>query len=287
MIVAIAGNAVEHAVGVVLAAKGQSELAISVVKNSVAQIAAFLFPLLVLASLLTATTLTFALAPVYTGALIGTAVIIWQITGDGEATPFEGDGADRGVRDPGHGRRVRAIIECGAATLDQEVRVMPLGRLSGDRPRRALAAAALLGAPAVGGERRRAPSRAPTALAPELTFPCAGARLKCRSQLLLARDRHQSERPQAALLPVPERHAQPAEARDPARRRVRPRDLRADERGQGPSRPLLLRGQAYSFQGYWLVTKGTWYVQVQQVDGHRHTRRQHAATARSEKVTIR
>ncbi len=26
----------------------------------------------------------------YTGALLGTAVIVWQITGDGEATPFEG-----------------------------------------------------------------------------------------------------------------------------------------------------------------------------------------------------
>ena len=90
VIVATAGNAVEHAVGVVLAAKGQSELAISVVKNSVAQIAAFLYPLLVIVSLLTTTSLTFALAPVYTGALIGTAVIIWQITGDGEATPFEG-----------------------------------------------------------------------------------------------------------------------------------------------------------------------------------------------------
>ncbi len=90
VIVATAGNAVEHAVGVVLAAKGQSELAISVVKNSVAQIAAFLYPLLVLVSLLTATTLTFALTPVYTGALLGTAVIVWQITGDGEATPFEG-----------------------------------------------------------------------------------------------------------------------------------------------------------------------------------------------------
>jgi Ca2+:H+ antiporter len=90
VIVAIAGNAVEHAVGIVLAARGQPELAISVVKNSVAQIAAFMFPVLVLASLLTTTTLTFALAPVYTGALIGTAVIIWQITGDGEATPFEG-----------------------------------------------------------------------------------------------------------------------------------------------------------------------------------------------------
>jgi Ca2+:H+ antiporter len=90
VIVAIAGNAVEHASGVVLAAKGQSDLAISVVKNSVAQIAAFLYPLLVLVSLLTATTLTFALAPVYVGALIGTAIIVWQITGDGEATPFEG-----------------------------------------------------------------------------------------------------------------------------------------------------------------------------------------------------
>src|SRR3954453_13327953 len=39
VIVAIAGNAVENVVGVVLAAKGQSDLAISVVKNSVAQIA--------------------------------------------------------------------------------------------------------------------------------------------------------------------------------------------------------------------------------------------------------
>jgi Ca2+:H+ antiporter len=90
VIVAIAGNAVENVAGVVLAAKGRSELAISVVKNSVAQIAAFLYPLLVLVSLLTATRLTFSLAPVYIGALIGTAVIVWQITGDGEATAFEG-----------------------------------------------------------------------------------------------------------------------------------------------------------------------------------------------------
>lgn len=90
VIVAIAGNAVENFAGIALAAKGQHELAIALVKNSVSQIAAFLFPLLVLVSLLTATTLTFALSPVYTGALIGTAIIIWQVTGDGEATPFEG-----------------------------------------------------------------------------------------------------------------------------------------------------------------------------------------------------
>ncbi|MGH2885126.1 MAG: sodium:proton exchanger, partial [Solirubrobacteraceae bacterium] len=90
VIVAIAGNAVENVAVIVLAAKGQADLAISVVKNSVAQIAAFLYPLLVLVSLLTATTLTFSLAPVYIGALFGTAVIVWQITGDGEATVFEG-----------------------------------------------------------------------------------------------------------------------------------------------------------------------------------------------------
>jgi Ca2+:H+ antiporter len=90
VIVAIAGNAVENVVGIVLAAKGQADLAISVVKNSVAQISAFLFPLLVLVSLATATTLTFSFSPIYAGALFGTAVIIWQVTGDGEATYFEG-----------------------------------------------------------------------------------------------------------------------------------------------------------------------------------------------------
>jgi Ca2+:H+ antiporter len=90
VIVAIAGNAAESATGIVMAAKGRAELSISIVKNAVAQVAAFLYPLLVLVSLLTVTTLTFALAPVYIGALFGTAVIVWQITGDGEATLFEG-----------------------------------------------------------------------------------------------------------------------------------------------------------------------------------------------------
>ena len=90
VIVAIAGNAVENAAGIYLAYKGKHDLAISVVKNSVAQIAAFLYPLMVLVSLATATHLTFALAPVWAAALIGTAILIWQITGDGEATPFEG-----------------------------------------------------------------------------------------------------------------------------------------------------------------------------------------------------
>jgi Ca2+:H+ antiporter len=90
VIVAIAGNAVENTAGLVLAYKGRSDLAISVVKNSVAQIAAFLFPLLVLISFALATTLTFSLAPVYIGAFLLTALAVWQVTGDGEAAEFEG-----------------------------------------------------------------------------------------------------------------------------------------------------------------------------------------------------
>ena len=90
VIVALAGNAVENVAGLVLANKGRYDLAISVVKNSVAQIAAFLFPVLVLVSFALTTQLTFALAPVYIGALALTALIVSQVTGDGEAAAFEG-----------------------------------------------------------------------------------------------------------------------------------------------------------------------------------------------------
>jgi Ca2+:H+ antiporter len=90
VIVGIAGNAVENVVGVSLAAKGHADLAVSVVKNSVAQIAAFLFPALVLVSLFFTDRLTFVLNPVYIGALAVTALALWQITGDGEAYAYEG-----------------------------------------------------------------------------------------------------------------------------------------------------------------------------------------------------
>ena len=90
VIVAIAGNAVENVAGITLASKGKMDDAISVVKNSVAQIAAFLYPALVLISLLFTAHLTFVLAPVYIGAVLLTALAVWQVTGDGEATIPEG-----------------------------------------------------------------------------------------------------------------------------------------------------------------------------------------------------
>jgi Ca2+:H+ antiporter len=90
VIVAIAGNAVENIVGITLAWKGKSDLAVSIVKNSVSQIACFLFPTLVLISLLFENHLTFVVGGVYIAALAGMAIAVWQITGDGEAVAFEG-----------------------------------------------------------------------------------------------------------------------------------------------------------------------------------------------------
>ena len=90
VIVAIAGNAVENVVGIVLAARGKADLAISVVKNSVAQVAVFLYPALVLLSLFFADRLTFVNPGVLIAALVLSAIAVWQITGDGEAVIFEG-----------------------------------------------------------------------------------------------------------------------------------------------------------------------------------------------------
>jgi Ca2+:H+ antiporter len=93
VIVAIAGNAVENVVGIQLAWKRRYDLAISVVKNSVAQIAAFLYPALVLISLAFDQHLTFGLPNtglVLVVAVVFAALAIWQITGDGEAAAYEG-----------------------------------------------------------------------------------------------------------------------------------------------------------------------------------------------------
>jgi Ca2+:H+ antiporter len=90
VIVAIAGNAAENFTGVLMAARGESDVAISVIKNSVAQVAAFLFPLLVLISLGFTHHLTFAMPGIYVGGLALGALAVWQITGDGEAAVYEG-----------------------------------------------------------------------------------------------------------------------------------------------------------------------------------------------------
>jgi Ca2+:H+ antiporter len=90
VIVAIAGNAVENAVAITSAWKGNHNLALSVVNNAVSQTAVVVFPLLVLVSFFFAEPMTFVLEPIYIAALALTAVSVWQITTDGEAVAFEG-----------------------------------------------------------------------------------------------------------------------------------------------------------------------------------------------------
>lgn len=90
VIVAIAGNAAENLAGILAAARGEADLAISIIKNSVAQVAALLFPLLVLVSLLFEHHLTFAMPGIYIGGLALGGLLVWQTTGDGEAAAYEG-----------------------------------------------------------------------------------------------------------------------------------------------------------------------------------------------------
>jgi len=79
-----------YVLAVVQASQGKNDLALSIIKNSIAQIAVFLYPVLVLVSLVFATHLTFAVSAILIGGLALTAIAVWQITGDGEAAAFEG-----------------------------------------------------------------------------------------------------------------------------------------------------------------------------------------------------
>jgi Ca2+:H+ antiporter len=90
VIVAIAGNAVENAVAVTAAWKGNNNLTLAVVNNAVSQTAVVVFPALVLLSFLFTEPMTFVLEPIYIVALVLTAISVWQMTSDGEAVAFEG-----------------------------------------------------------------------------------------------------------------------------------------------------------------------------------------------------
>jgi Ca2+:H+ antiporter len=91
VVVALAGNAVENAVGVRMAALNRSDLAISVILNSSLQVALALIPVLVLLSLVVGgAQLTLVLPPLLVVALGLTAVLTTVIVYDGESTWVEG-----------------------------------------------------------------------------------------------------------------------------------------------------------------------------------------------------
>ncbi len=91
VIVAIAGNAVEHVVGVQMAWRNKTELASSLILNSALQVAIALTPALVLISLFVGgTPMTLVLSPLLLGAVALTAILTALIVFDGESTWLEG-----------------------------------------------------------------------------------------------------------------------------------------------------------------------------------------------------
>jgi Ca2+:H+ antiporter len=91
VIVAIAGNAVEHVVGVQMAIRNKTELATSLILNSALQVAIALTPALVLISLFVGgSAMTLVLSPLLLGAVALTAILAALIVFDGESTWLEG-----------------------------------------------------------------------------------------------------------------------------------------------------------------------------------------------------
>jgi Ca2+:H+ antiporter len=91
IVVAVAGNAVEHLVGVTAAWKGRGDLAMSLILNSALQVVLFLAPVIVLLSFFVAPVpLTLIFSPLLLGALVVTVLLVFAIVVDGEANALEG-----------------------------------------------------------------------------------------------------------------------------------------------------------------------------------------------------
>lgn len=91
VIVAIAGNAVEHAVGIQLAWRGKAELAVSVVLNSALQVAVALVPILILVSFfIGGAPFTLAIPPLLAIAVALAVLVVTIVTVDGEADMVDG-----------------------------------------------------------------------------------------------------------------------------------------------------------------------------------------------------
>jgi Ca2+:H+ antiporter len=90
VIVAIAGNAVEHVVGVQMAYRNRPDLAISLILNASLQVALALIPALVIISLIAPAPLTLVLSPLLLASVALSAILAAVIVFDGESTWLEG-----------------------------------------------------------------------------------------------------------------------------------------------------------------------------------------------------
>ena len=91
IVVAIAGNAIEHLAGVTAAYKNKADLSMSLILNSALQVVLFLAPVIVLLSFFVAPVpLTLIFDPLLLGSLAVTVLLVYAIVADGEANAFEG-----------------------------------------------------------------------------------------------------------------------------------------------------------------------------------------------------
>jgi Ca2+:H+ antiporter len=90
VVVAIAGNAVENVVGIQLAARNQTDYALSLILQSPLQIALVLAPVLVLIAPLIGATFTLVLSPLLVAALLIAVITTVLVVNDGESTWLEG-----------------------------------------------------------------------------------------------------------------------------------------------------------------------------------------------------
>jgi Ca2+:H+ antiporter len=91
VIVALASNAVENAIGIRLAANNEPDFALQVVLQSPVQVIMTITPLLALiAPLIGANAFTLVLSPMMVTALVASMIVLIVVVTDGESTWFKG-----------------------------------------------------------------------------------------------------------------------------------------------------------------------------------------------------
>jgi len=90
ILVAILGNAAEHASAVTVAMRDQMDLALSIALGSAAQIALFVAPVLVLLGLALGHSMDLRFDPFEVAAVVGAVALVNLIINDGESTWLEG-----------------------------------------------------------------------------------------------------------------------------------------------------------------------------------------------------
>ncbi len=90
ILIAIIGNAAEHATAVMMARRNRMDLALTIAIGSSAQIALFVAPVLVFASLLMGHPMSLVFSPLEIAGIALAVLIVEMISSDGETTWFEG-----------------------------------------------------------------------------------------------------------------------------------------------------------------------------------------------------